>query len=178
MPIYEFYCRPCHTIFSFFSRKVDTCGTPPCPRCRAALSRQVSAVSFLRHGSSGGEDDDGLGDLPVDEQRMEQAMEAMAGDFERMGDDEDPRQAAALMRKFSELSGLRFNGEIEQALERMARGEDADEVGEELDALMESGAEPFAAEGRGRRLLRRLPALRDPALHDMPDAAARDEAPA
>ncbi len=170
MPIYEFYCRPCHTIYSFFSRKVAPGATPPCPRCNTALSRQVSSVAYLRHGTSGeGDNDDSLGDLPIDEQRMEQAMDAMAGDFERMGDDADPREAATLMRKFSELSGLRFNGEIEEALDRMACGEDPDEVGEDLDALMESGADPFVPEGRGRRMLRRLPAQRDPTLHDMPD---------
>ncbi len=166
MPIYEFYCSPCHTIFSFFSRKVNTTALPPCPRCGAALAREVSAAAFLRGGGGGGED--GLGDVRIDEARMQRAMDALGGEIDRLGDQEDPRQAAELMRKFSDLSGLRFNREIEEALDRMSRGEDADAVGEELDALMESGAEPFVAgEGRGRALLRRLPARRDPTLHEL-----------
>lgn len=165
MPIYEFYCRPCHTVFNFFSRRVDTTTLPPCPTCKAALSREVSQVAYVRTGGDGG--DDGLGDVPIDEARMEGAMEAMAGDFDRMGDGEDPRQAAALMRKFSDLSGLRFNGEIEDALARMSKGEDPDAVGEDLDAMMEGGAEPFVPEGRGRRLRRLLPAARDPKLYDL-----------
>lgn len=166
MPIYEFYCRPCHTIFSFFSRKVDTATLPPCPRCAATLSRQVSPVACLRGGGDGGED--GLGDVRLDEARMERAMEALGGEIDRLGDQEDPRQAADLMRKFSDLSGLRFNRDIEEALDRMSHGEDPDAVGEELDALMESGAEPFVSgEVRGRALLRKLPARRDPTLHDL-----------
>lgn len=166
MPIYEFYCRPCHTIFSFFSRKVDTTTLPPCPQCAAPLSRQVSAIAYLRGGGDGGED--GLGDVRIDEDRMEKAMEAMAGDFDRLGDQEDPRQAADLMRKFSDLSGLRFNGDIEEALDRMSQGEDPDAVGEDLDAMMESGSDPFVSDaGRRRGGIRRVPARRDPTLHDL-----------
>jgi putative FmdB family regulatory protein len=165
MPIYEFYCRPCHTVFSFFARKVDTTTVPPCPNCKATLSREVSQVAYVRTGGdTGGED--GLGDAPIDEARMERAMDAMAGDIDRVGDTEDPRQAAELMRKFSDLSGLRFNGDIEEALDRMSKGDDPDAVGEDLDALMESGAEPFVPEGRGRRV-RRVPVYRDPTLHDL-----------
>jgi len=83
-----------------------------------------------------------------------------------MGDNEDPRQAAELMRKFSDLSGLRFNGDIEEALERMAQGEDPDAVGEDLDSMMEAGSDPFVADGHGKRV-RRVTAFRDPKLHDL-----------
>ncbi|MCK4728291.1 MAG: zinc ribbon domain-containing protein, partial [Desulfobacterales bacterium] len=34
MPIYEFYCEDCNTIFNFFSRSVNTTKRPPCPRCK------------------------------------------------------------------------------------------------------------------------------------------------
>jgi len=33
MPIYEFYCEPCHTIYNFFSRSVNTGKRPACPKC-------------------------------------------------------------------------------------------------------------------------------------------------
>jgi len=166
MPIYEFYCGACNTVYNFFSRRVDTATVPPCPDCRAPLSREISRIAFLSGQGDGGED--GLGDVPIDESRMEQAMEAMAGDFERMGESEDPRQAADLMRKFSDLSGLRFNSEIEGALERMAEGADPDAVGAELDAMMEDGADPFVPEGRGKRAARRAAPRHDPKLYDMP----------
>jgi len=37
MPIYEFYCEDCNTLFNFFSRTVNTDKQPPCPRCRKQL---------------------------------------------------------------------------------------------------------------------------------------------
>ncbi len=44
MPVYEFYCPDCHTIFNFFSRRVNTAARPACPRCeRPELERQVSS---------------------------------------------------------------------------------------------------------------------------------------
>lgn len=165
MPIYEFYCVKCHAIFNFFARKVDTTSTPACPRCKRPLSREISAVAYLRGGGDDG--DDGLGDVRLDEDRMERAFEAMSGDFDSLGDDEDPRRAAELMRKFSDMSGLQFNADIESALDRMAQGEDPDAVGEELDAMMEAGAEPFVPEGRGRGRAAPRPVERDPTLYDL-----------
>ena len=51
MPIYEFYCDDCHTIYSFFSRRVNTEKRPGCPDCsRSALTRQVSMFSSPRSG--------------------------------------------------------------------------------------------------------------------------------
>lgn len=43
MPIYEFYCRRCNTIYSFFSRTINTDKVPNCPKCkRVKLKRQMS----------------------------------------------------------------------------------------------------------------------------------------
>ncbi|MDP2840477.1 MAG: zinc ribbon domain-containing protein, partial [Syntrophales bacterium] len=39
MPIYEFYCEPCQTVLSFFSRGVNTARIPACPGCRRPLKR-------------------------------------------------------------------------------------------------------------------------------------------
>jgi putative FmdB family regulatory protein len=36
MPIYEFYCPDCHTVFSFFSSRIDTAVRPACPQCGKA----------------------------------------------------------------------------------------------------------------------------------------------
>ena len=60
MPIYEFYCADCHTIYSFFSRRVNTEKIPACPdsRCgRTALARQVSLFSVSKGRADQGEDD-------------------------------------------------------------------------------------------------------------------------
>ncbi len=51
MPIYEFYCANCHTVYSFLSKTIDTAKRPDCPRCgRPKLDRRMSrfAVSTRR----------------------------------------------------------------------------------------------------------------------------------
>ena len=48
MPIYEFYCPDCHTIFNFFSARIETEKRPDCPRCgRSKLERRMSVFSHL-----------------------------------------------------------------------------------------------------------------------------------
>ena len=47
MPIYEFYCRDCHTIFNFFARRVDTETVPKCPKHgKHKLQRQMSRFAI------------------------------------------------------------------------------------------------------------------------------------
>lgn len=172
MPIYEFQCTPCRTVFSFFSRSVDTSTRPPCPRCGRPLSREVTAPAVLRGGGDGGED--GLGDVRIDESRMERAMDAMGDRLDALGDSDDPRAAAAAMRSFSEASGLSFRRDIRDAVDRMAAGEDPDAVGADLDAMMESGETPFVSDDGGpaataARASGPPPFRRDPVLRDMPD---------
>ena len=49
MPIYEFYCKDCHTIFNFFSRTVNTEKQPACPKCaRPELERKMSVFAISR----------------------------------------------------------------------------------------------------------------------------------
>ena len=48
MPIYEFYCADCHTIFNFLARKTSSV-VPGCPRCdRRRLERRVSAFAISK----------------------------------------------------------------------------------------------------------------------------------
>jgi len=62
-----------------------------------------------------------LDDLAIDESKMEQAMNMLAGQAEQMNED-DPRQAAELMRKLSDMSGLKLGQGMEEALTRMEKG--------------------------------------------------------
>ena len=174
MPLYEFYCDPCHTIFSFLSKKIDTTTRPPCPKCGHLLSRQVSAFAHLRHakGSDGdGAADDGM--PPMDEARMEQALAGMGPELENLGEDADPRQAANLMRRFAQASGMKFNATIEEALNRMAAGEDPDAVEAEFGDALESenpfadSAEAGARVNQLKRLLRASGPRRDPKWYDL-----------
>jgi len=167
MPIYEFYCRHCHTVFNFLSRTVNTTKRPPCPRCKRKLERQVSLFAMGGGGTS--EEGDDM-DFPVDEARMERAIESLAGEMEGIGED-DPKQAANLMRKFSKMTGLEFGGTMQEALERMEAGEDPEAVESELGNAMDS-EEPFVlpeqkggATAKGRHV--RGEPRRDKTLYEM-----------
>lgn len=166
MPIYEFYCSDCHTIYGFLSRTVDTGKRPPCPRCgRADLERRASAFAISKGRE---ESDEGLPE-GLDASRLERAMESLAGEAGALEGD-DPRAAARFVRRLYDTAGLPVSGELREALHRMESGEDPDAIEEEMGGLLES-LDPFggaAAERPGASVRRRfLPPRRDPELHEM-----------
>jgi putative FmdB family regulatory protein len=143
MPIYEFYCKKCHTVFNFFSRRVDTEKIPFCPACKTTpLQRQMSVFAKISSGKA--ESADGEDRLPMDEAKMEKAMAMLAGEVGNL-DENDPRQAAVLMRKFSDATGMNMGDAMEEVLRRMEAGEDPDEIEAQMGDLFEE-ADPFSPE--------------------------------
>ncbi len=165
MPIYEYYCSDCHTIFNFFSRRVNTVTIPSCPKCgRAKLDRRMSIFSVSKGRKEG--DDSPLGD--IDESKMEQVMAALASEMEGV-DDEDPKQAARLMRKLYDVTGLNLGTGMEEAIRRMEAGEDPDKIEEELGDVLEQ-EDPFSTKSKvSLKALRReyLPPNVDKTLYDL-----------
>lgn len=168
MPIYEFYCVDCHTVFNFFSRRVNTDKKPNCPKCgRPELERRMSlfAISKGRKESEDGP----LGD--IDEQKLERAMASMASEMEG-ADEDDPKQAARVMRKLFDAAGLPVSPHMEEAMHRMEAGEDPDKIEEELGEVLEQ-EDPFAAGGArstpSLKALRRglLPPKHDETLYEL-----------
>ena len=167
MPIYEFCCNHCNTIFDFLGRTVNTAKRPACPKCKRRLRREVSLFAM---GKGGGEEGEGEGegefdDLPIDESKMESAMETLASEAENVNED-DPRAAAQLMRKFSSMTGMEFGEGMETALSRLEAGEDPEKVEEEMGDILEN-EEPFVMGKSGRRGGRRKPPSRDETLYEM-----------
>ena len=164
MPIYEFYCPDCNTLFNFFSRTINTSKKPNCPKCSTrVLERQMSAFAFTGKAREG----DGDEDLPFDESRMEKAMQMLAGEADRINED-DPRQAANLMRKLTDMTGMELGENMEEALRRMERGEDPEQVEAEMGDLLEN-EDPFvmaAKKGRLRSGAGKAP-LKDDTLYDL-----------
>jgi putative FmdB family regulatory protein len=139
MPIYEFYCAECNTIFNFFSRRVNTEGKPLCPKCGYdTLSRRVSRFAVVSGGTQGGEEGAGLDDLPLDENQLMRAMSALEGDMGRI-DESDPRALAQLMRKFSSAAGMEYGEKMEDMLRRLEHGEDPDAIEAEMGDLGDDG---------------------------------------
>ncbi len=136
MPIYEFLCSDCNTLFNFFSPRIDTDSRPACPRCSRLLERRPAAFATLKHSGEGEPDPfDGL-----DESALDGAMQAMAEEFAGAGDEEDPRVMAKVLRRFGEASGMALGPRMEDLLARLESGADPDALEQELDGELDGDA--------------------------------------
>lgn len=161
MPIYEFYCKNCHMIFNFFSGSVNVEKIPTCPKCeKTRLQRRMSKFTTLKHRA----DEDSDMPLPdMDESKLEQAMNILAKEAESI-DEDDPRQAANLMRKLTDMTGLNLGPGMEEALSRMEAGEDPEQIEAEMGDLLE-GEDPFSFKERTYKLLKERPPKVDEELY-------------
>jgi len=164
MPIYEFYCEECNTLFNFFSKIINTTKKPKCPKCKTkTLSRQISRVAFTGRAKEAGD----LDDLPFDGSQMERAMQMLASEADKINED-DPKQAANLMRKLSDMTGIKLGNGMDEALRRMEKGEDPEQVEAELGDILE-GEDPFSLPGKKTvrtKKTHRAP-FRDETLYDL-----------
>lgn len=193
MPIYEYYCPDNHRIYSFFAKTLAQGQTVPrCPDNPAfRMKKIVSAFAVTgrtRKTEKEGKDPGGAvpaaGADPGEDARMEAAMSAMEGEFANI-DENDPRAMGRMMRRMSEVTGERLDGEMEEVVRKLEEGADPDELeaqmgdafggGEGADPDDPYGMGPGAAGGtppadpkepRARLRVRRGPPERDPKLYD------------
>ena len=122
MPIYEYYCPDNHRIYSFYAKTFAQGQTvPKCPDNPAFSMRKILspfAVTGRTRKSaekeSTGKDAAAGGDPggnPAEDARMEAAMSAMEGEFANV-DENDPRAMGRMMRRMSELTGEKLDGEM------------------------------------------------------------------
>lgn len=168
MPIYEFYCKSCHTIFNFFARSSRDYEAPACPKCkRKPLEKKISRFAISR-GLKESSGSDEFGDM--DDGKMDSAMMAMADRLESV-DENDPRAMASVMRELFQTTGMQPNETIQEAMRRMEAGEDPDKVEEEMGSDLDASdpdamfAAPNKAIGKLRRMLE--PPNVDPNLYDL-----------
>ena len=112
----------------------------------------MSSFSTLKN-KGGNEDNTAIPDL--DESRMEKAMSLLAMEAEHL-DENDPRQAANLMRKLSDMTGLDLGAGMEEALSRMEAGEDPEQIEAEMGDLLE-GEDPFDIKKKAGKFLKKAP---------------------
>ena len=114
----------------------------------------------------GAKNDRDTEDLPIDESKMEKAMEILAREADGINED-DPRQAAKLMRKFTDATGASLGPSMEEALKRMEAGEDPDQIEAEMGDPIEE-EEPFMFEGKPKGMkAKKAPPRRDETLYDL-----------
>ncbi len=126
------------------------------------LKRQMSLFATVCGRKEGGSDADMP---PIDEAKMEKAMAMLAKDANKINED-DPQQAANLMRKFSDATGLKMGSGMEEALSRLERGEDPEKIEEEMGDIFES-EEPFSLEDKGKKSGRKPEIKIDETLYEL-----------
>jgi len=160
MPIYEFLCEPCNTIFNFLSRRVNIDAKPSCPKCGKKLQRMMSSFSTI--GRAKEPSDDVFSGM--DEAGMERVLGDLARESENLHE-EDPRQMARMMRRFTEKTGLDLSGPVAEALKRLESGEDMESIEEDLGDLLEGDEMPF--ELKGRKGKKKAKPHRDETLYEL-----------
>lgn len=187
MPIYEYYCPDNNTIYQFYAKTLAQGQTiPKCPdNAGFRMEKLISPFAVTRPGRK---DDTGgnpggteSGGDAAEDARMDAAMSAMEREFAHV-DENDPRAMARMMRRMSEITGERIDGEMEEVVRKLEEGADPDSLEEQLgggegeggdmdDPYGEGagpGAEPPAdpKEPRHRFKVRRTAPRRDPKLYD------------
>ncbi len=186
MPIYEYYCPDNNRIYSFYAKTLAQGQTTPrCPDNPAFRMKKIVSPFAFTGGARKSRDEKpaGAGEAGGDaaeDARMEAAMSAMEGEFANV-DENDPRAMARMMRRMSELTGEKLDGEMEEVVRKLEEGADPDELEGQMGDTM-GGPEDDDPSGGGmggeekppadpkeprhRFRLHRGPPTRDPKLHD------------
>ena len=99
------------------------------------------------------------------ESKLERAMGALASEAERV-DEDDPRQAAQLMRKLTQMTGLELGAGMEEALSRMEAGEDPEQIEAEMGDLLEE-EDPLILQGQRKHGRKKPPPRKDDTLYEL-----------
>ena len=169
MPVYEYYCADCHTIYSFRVLSFDAKKKPKCPDCGAKkLEKKISMFAI----SKGRSEDDANEEFPdIDESALERAMMSLENEASGL-DEEDPKAMAKFMRKLYDSTGLKLGGGMEEAIRRMEAGEDPDKIEAEMGDSLEDDEMLFARKSSGHIDLnavrkKLLPPKIDQTLYDL-----------
>ena len=119
----------------------------------------------------------------ADDPQMDAAMAAMESEFTHV-DENDPKAMGRMMRRMSEMTGEKLDGEMEEVVRKLEEGADPDSLEEALGGEMDEGGDPYGDPmGMGgadagepvdpkeprHRFKKRQPApIRDPQLYDYP----------
>jgi len=160
MPIYEYYCPDNNRIYQFFAKTLAQAqSVPKCPDnpafrmvkmvsgfaigggTRKSAAAQEAGPEGAGEGASGGEPEGG-----PEDPRMEAAFSQLEREMESV-DENDPRAMGRMMRRMSEITGERLDGEMEEMVRKWEEGQDPEKLEEELGDV--AGAEDEASGGGG-----------------------------
>jgi hypothetical protein len=101
------------------------------------LQRIISRFAVLRGSKE--QEDQGIPGL--DETKLEKAMSMLEKEAGKLNED-DPKQAALLMRKLCDTTGLNLGSGMEEAMRRLEAGEDPENIEKDMGDLLNED-EPF-----------------------------------
>ncbi len=189
MPIYEYYCRDNHTIYQFYAKTIaQGATTPRCPdNPKFRLQKILSAFAITGGGASDESTEKKPADAAdsVEDRRLDAAMDSMEKEFSGL-DENNPKAMAHMMRRMSEVSGEKMNGQLEEVVRKLEEGADPDSLEDALgpDNPSEDSGDPESGgmgldpdspampgakdpkEPRHRFKARRTAPRRDPKLYD------------
>jgi hypothetical protein len=183
MPIYEYYCPDNHTIYQFYAKTLAQGSvTPKCPdNPRYRMTKVVSSFAVTSRGKK---DEPSLSppvgggaDSP-DDARLAAAMGAMEKEFSSV-DENDPRAMARMMRRMSDLTGEKIDGEMEEVVRKLEEGTDPEALEEQMGSDAGNDGMDPSVDGMGGEMppsdpkepkhrfrARRAAVVRDPKLYD------------
>ncbi len=109
------------------------------------------------------EEDGGMSD--IDESKLGKAMGLLESEAGKINED-DPKQAANLMRKFSEMTGMNLGSKMEEALGRMEAGENPDQIEAEMGDMMDDEA-PFSFDKKTGKVVNKSTPKKDNTLYEL-----------
>lgn len=168
MPIYEYYCPDNNRIYQFFAKTVaQGQQTPKCPDNPAFRMKKVmSSFAITGGGKPEGErapadgESGPSGGVDAEDPKMEAAFDQLEREMESV-DENDPKAMGRMMRRMSELTGEKLDGEMEEVVRKLEEGQDPETLEDQLgDDFPDDGAAADGGLGRGRA------PTRDPRLYD------------
>jgi len=178
MPIYEYYCPENNKLYQFYAKTtaqgetVPVCPDNPDYRMEKVLSSFAIGGGGQKtepEGSPEGGGDPVAGDPMdspdgIDDVRMESALSQLEKEMAHV-DENDPKAMGHMMRRMSELTGERLDGEMEEVVRKLEEGQDPEKIEEEMGEILgdPEGDELGGMDGMGGF---GAPPTRDPTLYD------------
>jgi putative FmdB family regulatory protein len=141
MPIYEYACPKCRTIFNFLSKRINPDRSPTCPKCgNKKLTKQMSRFAMsrgLKETAPTDETAEGGPPMPdFEDPRVERAMMEMEREMEHL-DENNPKHMAHMMRKMKDLMPPgAVPKELDVAIKRLEAGEDPEKIEEDMGDVL------------------------------------------
>jgi putative FmdB family regulatory protein len=166
MPIYEFYCPSCHTVFNFLSKTMNTTRCPTCPDCgRPKLERQISRFAISKGQAENGTQYEEA--MEPDDVRIARELGELSAEHATM-DLDDPLHVVPMIRRTYEIAGKPIPDRAQELIRQLEAGGDPESIDEEFGDLWDDEDSPFA-EGAPlhQHVDKFLPPHVDEAIHDL-----------